>query len=392
MTTHPTTAPNDALQPDLPGNSDNGSLAARQRRLYEAILTNTPDLAYIFDLQHRFIYANDGLLKMWGKTSAQALGKTCLELGYEPWHAAMHDHEIDQVVATRQPVRGEVPFEGAFGRRIYDYIFVPVIGADGEVEAVAGTTRDVTEQHETRLELRRLATELAEADRRKTEFLAVLAHELRNPLAPISNAVHVLRSAPDRANVVRASAEIMQRQLGHLVRLVNDLIDVSRITSGNIELRCERVVLTDVLAHAVEACRPTLAAARQTLKFELPDEPLPLEADPVRLSQVFCNLLNNASKYSGPESPIHLGASRDGDEVRITVRDEGIGIPGDKLEDIFHMFTQVDARLDSARSGLGVGLALVRTLVNLHGGRIHASSAGPGQGSEFELRLPLARD
>ena len=141
----------------------------QERRLYEAILTNTPDLAYVFDLNHRFIYANDGLLKMWGKSWDEAIGKNCLELGYEPWHAAMHDREIEQVIATKQPIRGEVPFTGTFGRRIYDYIFVPVIGPDGEVEAIAGTTRDVTERKQTIDDLNaaknHLAAQLADMQR-----------------------------------------------------------------------------------------------------------------------------------------------------------------------------------------------------------------------------------
>src|SRR6185312_17386273 len=142
---------------------------SRQRRLYEAILGNTPDLAYVFDLNHRFIYANEGLLKMWGKSWDEALGKSCLELGYEPWHAAMHDREIEQVIATKQPIRGEVPFTGTFGRRIYDYIFVPVIGPDVEVEAIAGTTRDVTERKQTIDDLNaaknHLAAQLADMQR-----------------------------------------------------------------------------------------------------------------------------------------------------------------------------------------------------------------------------------
>jgi PAS domain S-box-containing protein len=177
---------------------------ANQRRMYEAILTNTPDLAYVWNLEHRFIYANEGLLRMWGRTWEEAIGKNCLELGYEPWHAAMHDREIEEVVATRQPVRGEVPFNGTFGRRYYDYLLVPVIGANGEVEAVAGTTRDVTER-------KQLEASLLDADRRKDEFLATLAHELRNPLAPIRNAVQLLKFASPVDDKVRMSREIIDR-------------------------------------------------------------------------------------------------------------------------------------------------------------------------------------
>lgn len=364
--------------------------SAQQQRLYEAILTNTPDLAYIFDLQHRFVYANEGLLKMWGRTAAEAIGKTCLELGYEPWHAAMHDEEIERVVATHQPVRGEVPFNGAFGRRIYDYIFVPVFNADGEVDAVAGTTRDITEQKNSQEALRSLADELALTNQRKTEFLAMLAHELRNPLAPISSAVHLIQNARGNENLVGSAAAVMQRQLAHMVRLVNDLMDISRITSGNIELRRERVVLRGAIEHALETCRPVIESAGHRLSAQLPAADVVVQADPVRLSQIVCNLLNNASKYSGEGSPIYLNAAVGDGEAMVIVRDEGIGIPPDKLEAIFEMFTQLDASVEKTRSGLGVGLALVKTLVSLHGGRVRASSAGVGQGSEFTVWLPLA--
>src|SRR5690606_12687271 len=151
---------------------------------YETILSNIPDLVYVFDLDSRFTYANNSLLKMWGRTAEESLGKNCLELGYPAWHAAKHEREIQTVIHTRQPIRDEVPFVGTDGLRIYDYIFVPVIGADGEVEAIAGTTRDVTERKHLEQELQTRVEESAAADRKKDEFIALLAHELRNPLAP----------------------------------------------------------------------------------------------------------------------------------------------------------------------------------------------------------------
>ena len=200
---------------------------------------------------------------MWGRTWDEAIGKNCLELGYEPWHAAMHDREIEQVIATRQPVRGEVPFNGAFGRRFYDYLLVPVIGASGEVEAVAGTTRDVTER-------KQLEGSLIDADRRKDEFLATLAHELRNPLAPIRNAVQLLKAGSPSEDTVRMAREIIDRQVNHMVRLVDDLMDVSRITVGQVNLRNERVSLRRVLDDALEAAaagdrsRQTPAAGRHS--------------------------------------------------------------------------------------------------------------------------------
>ncbi|MDM4772707.1 PAS domain-containing protein [Solimonas sp. SE-A11] len=364
--------------------------AGRERRLYEAILTNTPDLAYVFDRQHRFIYANEVLLKMWSKTWDEAIGKTCLELGYEPWHAEMHDREIEQVVATRQPVRGVVPFNGSFGRRMYDYIFVPVFNAQGEVEAVAGTTRDVTEAQESEQKLQRLADELAEADRRKTEFLAMLAHELRNPLAPMRNAAEIIRRNPAHAPGVLEAADILQRQIGQMVRLVDDLMDVSRISHGRIGLQLEPTDLASVLGQAMESARPMIEAASQELSLQLPSGFLPLQADTVRLTQVFSNLLNNASKYSKPGARILLEARQEGRELRIAVRDQGIGIAPAALPGIFDMFTQVDRSLERPRSGLGIGLALVKTLVELHGGRVEGHSEGLGQGSEFRVWLPMA--
>ena len=322
--------------------------AGRERRLYEAILANTPDLAYVFDLQHRFIYANEGLLRMWDKTWDEAIGKTCLELGYEPWHAEMHSREIEQVVATRQPVRGVVPFNGSFGRRMYDYIFVPVLNPQGEVEAVAGTTRDVTEAHE--------------ADRRKTEFLAMLAHELRNPLAPMSNAVEIIRAQPETPARVREAADILRRQMAHMVRLVDDLMDVSRISHGRIGLQREPVELRRVIDQAVEASRPMLEAASQELSLNPGGEALRLRADPVRLTQVLGNLINNASKYSAPGAQIRLDVGRDGDTVSIRVRDEGIGIPAEAVGSIFDMFTQVDRSLERPRSITDSGVP-IRDLV-----------------------------
>lgn len=361
----------------------------RQRRLYETVLANTPDLAYVFDLNHRFTYANRALLTMWGRTWDDAIGKNCLELGYEPWHAAMHDREIEQVVATKGPIRGEVAFTGTFGKRLYDYIFVPVLGTDGEVEAVAGTTRDVTEQKGAESDLRRLAAELSEADRRKDEFLATLAHELRNPLAPIRNGLQVLRLSGDDRSAVAKARGMMERQLAQMVHLVDDLLDVSRISRGKLELRRERIALATVLNNAVETSRPVIEACGHELAVQVPPEPVVLDADATRLGQVFANLLNNAAKYSDRGGRISLSAARQDGEVVVRVRDTGVGIPPDMLPKVFEMFTQVDRSLERSQGGLGIGLTLVKVLVELHGGSVEARSDGPGQGSEFVVRLPV---
>ena len=811
----------------------------RKRRLYEGLLSATPDLAYVFDLQHRFTYANEALLETWGKTAEEYLGKTCLELGYEPWHAEMHDREIDQVIATKQPVRGEVPFHGTGGRRIYEYIFTPVIGANGEVEAIAGTTRDVTERkiveeraqflselsgtlapltlekeiiaaavesvgkrlgshrchfvechpeadrisvkdgwvrdgapdlagdyplhdfggkawwqqisagnfavadtnhhpltqeratacnrlkilscavqpfkaeststvvlavtddrprvwsteelalvehviarvwplvqrarseaalRESRRQLRlvsdhvpalisyldrgevfrfangryqewfgfkpgelkgkplrelldaetyeqrapyiarvlqgqtvkfegparhcelgwrdmeisyvpdfkshgevrgfyvmalditerkrtekllerqarrlrllweaagiiltsedpdamlqrvftkvspmlevdvffnfmvneagdalqlqscrgipeaqraglgrlefgqavcgtvaqrrkamvecdiqdsanplvqlvkgfgirayacnplmagdellgtlsfasttrdrfdpdelefmetishyvtggyarlRLVENLRAADRRKDEFLATLAHELRNPLAPIRTGLEVMKMSGGEPEAVERVRATMERQVEQLVMLVNDLLDVSRITQGKLKLRTVRAELGLIVRSAVEASNPFIEESGHHLEIVLPGQPVYLEADPHRLAQVISNLLNNAAKYTGRGGRISLEVTAGNGEVMVRVSDNGIGIPPVMLDRIFDMFTQVDSASGSAYGGLGIGLTLVKSLVEMHGGSVRAESRGPGEGSAFSFHLPL---
>jgi signal transduction histidine kinase len=318
---------------------------------------------------------------MWGKTSAEAMGKTFLDIGYEPWHAEMHCREIDQVRATKQSLRGEVPFNGTHGRRIYEYIFVPVFGEDGEVEAVAGTTRDSTDR-------KAMEDELREADRKKDDFLALLAHELRNPLAPIRNGLEVMRLAGGDMAAISDARAIMDRQLGHMVRLIDDLLDISRISRNKMELRRDRVLLADVIGSAVEAVNPLIAAAGHTLQLAVPPGPVFLDADLTRLAQVFGNLLTNSTKYTPPGGQIHLTAERSGNEVLVAVRDNGIGIPPAFLPRIFDMFSQVDRSVERASGGLGIGLALVKGLVEMHGGTVTADSAGEGGGSSFTVRLP----
>jgi PAS domain S-box-containing protein len=360
----------------------------RQRRLYETILTNTPDFVYVFSLDHKVVYANDSLIKMWGRGYEGAIGKTFLEIGYEPWHAEMHDREIDEVRTIRQPIRGEVPFNGTNGRRIYDYIFVPIIGSDGEVEAVAGTTRDVTERKQAEADLRRLAAELSEAARRKDEFLATLAHELRNPLAPIRNGLEVLKLAGTNDRTEQARA-MMERQLTQLVRLVDDLLDMSRVTSGKLELRRERVDLRTINDSALETSRLALQQAGHELAIVMPDEPIFVDGDATRLAQVVSNLLNNSAKYTHRGGSVRMSLTREDGMAVLVVADNGIGIPQNMLGKVFEMFTQVDRTLEKTTGGLGIGLSLVKGLVEMHGGTIEARSEGEGQGSEFIVRLPV---
>ncbi len=236
--------------------------------------------------------------------------------------------------------------------------------------------------------LRHIA-QLQQSDRRKDEFLATLAHELRNPLAPLSNMLELIKETGGGSDTLRQARDTMERQLSQMVRLVDDLLDVSRITRDRLELRSEDVQLASVVRHAVEAARPLAEGAGHELTVVLPAEPITVHADPVRLAQVFGNLLNNACKYTEPGGRIRLTAERQRGDVVVTVEDNGIGIPPEKLAGIFEMFSQVQSALERSQGGLGIGLTLVKRLVELHGGTVEASSAGPGQGSGFVVRLPV---
>jgi len=237
--------------------------------------------------------------------------------------------------------------------------------------------------------LRRSAEELRAADRRKDEFLAMLAHELRNPLAPIVNALgRVRRSTPEGDPALRSVAAA-ERQALHLARLVDDLLDVSRITEGKIVLRPEKVELRSAIDPALQTVGPLIESKRHHLELSLPDGPVLLDVDANRLAQVVANLLHNAAKYTDPGGSIRVRAAVEGRELTITVEDDGVGIAPSMLGQVFDTFVQIDPGSDRARGGLGLGLTLVRTLVELHGGRVSASSDGPGKGSRFSVRLPV---
>ncbi|HUR55866.1 MAG TPA: ATP-binding protein [Gemmataceae bacterium] len=237
--------------------------------------------------------------------------------------------------------------------------------------------------------LRERADELAEASRNKDEFLATLAHELRNPLAPIRNAVQYLGMEGLSEPGVKTARDVIARQVTAMVRLIDDLLDVARINRNKLDVRKERVELAGVVDSAVESSRPLIQQCGHELTVRLPPVPLHLDADPVRLAQVFLNLLNNAAKYTKRGGHIWLTAVREGSDAVVSVRDDGVGIPGDMLARIFDMFTQVERSLEQSQGGLGIGLTLVRRLVDLHDGSIEARSNGPDEGSEFVVRLPL---
>jgi signal transduction histidine kinase/ActR/RegA family two-component response regulator len=237
-----------------------------------------------------------------------------------------------------------------------------------------------------------LVRQLREADRKKDDFIALLAHELRNPLAPIRNGLQVLRLSRGDAEAAAQARSMMDRQLSHMVRLIDDLLDISRINRNKMELRRSRVLLRDVVVSALETARPLIDEAGHELRVSLPGRPVFLDADLTRLAQVFSNLLTNSAKYTEHGGHIWLTADRRGGEVIVSVRDTGIGIPRESLENIFDMFSQVDRSIERSSGGLGIGLALVKGLVEMHGGQVRAESEGEGKGSTFIVTLPAAVD
>jgi len=264
--------------------------------------------------------------------------------------------------------------------------------AQGEVDCVVGTNLDVTERKTAEIQLRQLAADLSEADRRKDEFLATLAHELRNPLAPIRNGLQLMKLAGGQLATIEKARSMMERQLTQMVRLIDDLMDVSRISQDKLELHKVHLPLSTVLNSAVETSRPLIDQMNHQLTVTLPKQALIVDADMTRLAQVFLNLLNNAAKYSDRGGHIQLHVERQGSDVVVNVKDTGIGMAAEQLPRIFEMFTQLDSSLEKSQGGLGIGLTLVKRLVELHGGSIQAHSDGPGMGSEFIVRLPVVSE
>ena len=269
---------------------------------------------------------------------------------------------------------------------------VPIFNANATIREWVGVHADITERKRDEEQLRELAAELSEVSHRKDEFLATLAHELRNPLAPIRNGLQLMKLAGEQKETMEQVRSMMERQLTQMVRLVDDLMDVSRINQGKLELRKERAPLATVLNSAVETSRPLIEIMGHELTITLPKQPIMVDADITRLAQVFLNLLNNAAKYSDRNGHIQLNVERQGSDAVVTVKDTGIGISADQLPRLFDMFMQVDRTLEKSQGGLGIGLTLVKRLVEMHGGGVEARSKGPGKGSEFVVRLPALID
>ena len=363
------------------------ALGERERQFREMI-DALPVAIYTTDAIGRLTHFNPAAVEFSGRVP---------ELGSDHWCVTWKLYDLDgrpmphdecpMAIALKEgrAVRGvEAIAELPNGtRRYFEPFPTPLFDGNGILVGGINMLLDTTERRRTEAVLR-------EADRRKDEFLAVLAHELRNPLAPIRNALHVARrSAGDTASFGQVR-ELIERQVDVMVCLVDDLMEAAHIEGDRIVLRKERVDLAEIVCTAVETSQPLIDAGRHQLEVCLPNEPLLLDADPVRLSQVIANLLNNAAKYSGDAAHIWLAAQREGSAVSVSVRDSGIGIAPDMLPKIFELFIQADPSFNRVQGGLGIGLALVKRLVELHGGSIVAKSDGLGRGSEFVVRLPLA--
>ena len=350
-------------------------------RLYRAIGESIDYGVWLADADGRNRYTSDSFLRLTGLTQERCAG--------QGWKEAVHPADAPGLLAhwerclrTGEQLDHEFRVRSAEGgsRNILGR-GVPVRNARGSIVAWAGINLDIHR-------LKQVENELRELDQRKNEFLATLAHELRNPLAPLRNGLEVMRLAAANPATVEKARAMMERQLGQMVRLVDDLLDVSRVSRGKIELRREDVELAAVLRNALETSQPLMAERAHELVARVPPERIVVNADVTRLSQVFWNLLNNAVKYTEPGGRVELEVTPMDGEVAVSIRDNGIGIPAEMQARVFDIFTQVDRSLEKSQGGLGIGLSIAKRLVEMHGGSIAVRSAGHRMGSEFTVRLP----
>lgn len=363
------------------------ALRVSEQRLRTAIAAS-PVAVFNQDLDLRYTWV---LNPTPGPYQGTVVGKTDREILERPEDAEEMHRIKRRVIESGRGTRRQLTATVAGSVRQFDATLEPLHGPDGEVVGLTGAVLDVTEHSRRDEAIQQQAEALAEVDRRKDEFIAMLGHELRSPMAPIRNALEALRLRREAADEpVERELQVIGRQLDHLTRLVDDLLDVARITRGRVELRRELVDVRTVVELALETVEPELRKGRQHVDFSAPDEPLSLYGDPVRLAQVLSNLLSNASKYSDPGSTIEVEAAREADELRLRVRDDGVGMASGQLDSVFEHFYQTDSSLDRSRGGLGLGLTLVKALTELHGGSVEAASDGLGTGCTFTVRLPLA--
>jgi PAS domain S-box-containing protein len=356
-----------------------------RERMLKLIYDNSSDSLFLAQLepedQFRFVSVNEPFLRAWG-LERQAVQGHLMEASVPATNQALLRAHFHEALTTRRAVVYEDVAELPAGRRHGEVTLTPIIGDNDTVTHILGCVADVTARKQAEEALRA-------ADRRKDEFLSMLAHELRNPLAPIRNVAQILASGRVDADEVRRTGELLTRQTTQLAHLLDDLLEVARITHGVIQLKKKDILLEDVVDRAIETVQPLLSVKRQTVNHGHAHRPLVVNADAARLSQIFENLLSNAAKYSPDRSIIHVSCSCTAELASVHVRDEGSGIDPQILPHIFDLFMQADRSLDRAQGGLGVGLTIVKQLVGMHGGTVEAHSEGLGRGSEFIVRLPL---
>jgi two-component system, chemotaxis family, CheB/CheR fusion protein len=368
----------------------------KQARDYaEAIIETVGEPLVVLDAELRVLRANDAFYRTFGLARPEVEQHYFHELGGGLWNQPRLRELLAEVLPRNERLR-DLEFEadfGGLGRRTLLLNAQRIAWEGRKVRMILLALQDVTERKREGESARLLAAaqaaraEAEAANRRKDDFLALLAHELRNPLAPIRNSIHILRHSDD-PDLGAQALELAERQVTHMTRLLDDLLDAARLTRGQVRLQKQSVRVGEVMAHAVEAIRHAAQQRGHRLEVHGPPEPVFLDADPVRLEQVLVNLLNNAIKYTEPGGHIWMRAERQGPEVVLSVRDTGVGMGPELLPHVFEPFVQEDRSVERAQGGLGIGLALVRWLVELHGGGVRAFSAGPGRGSEFVVRLP----
>jgi PAS domain S-box-containing protein len=365
--------------------------AEADRERFVTVIESSADFIGICDLNGIPFFVNRAGLEMVGLDDIEQARATPVAEFFFPEDRARITEEFFPAVLENGRGEIEVRFRHfKTGDALWmAYKVLTLTDGAGRPLALATVSQDVTVRKRLEDNLRSLAADLSEADRRKDEFLAMLAHELRNPLAAVSNAVQVLRRGGGDGEAVDSASKMLERQVGQMARLVDDLLDVSRITQGKIELRKAHVELAPILDQAVEAAQALYERRNLELTLTPPSEPIYLQADAARLAQAVGNLLSNASKFTDGGGHVWLSAERDAKQAVIRVRDTGIGIAGRDLPRLFDMFTQLDTSLERSRDGLGIGLTLVKALVEMHGGTVEAKSEGVGHGSEFVVRLPI---
>ena len=384
-------------------------LRDRQNARYNALMESAPDAIMTLDEEGVIQLVNPAVVLQFGYGAEELIGRKAATLfgsseqWAELWRQVKSDHPALrplELVVNRKDGLARYYEVSASRWRDGSRIFVTTMLRDvNDRRAAEAALRQSEEQSRANAQtlaqlnevLRRSSEALNESARRKDEFLAILAHELRNPLAPLRNGLNLIKLLRDKPAAMEETREMMDRQLSHMVRLIDDLMDISRINRDKIELSKVTTPLASIISQAVETSRPLIDSRQHKLSIDLPREEVLVEVDVVRLVQVFANLLNNAAKYTPNGGDIRVVAVKEGERVIVRVRDNGVGIPPQMLSSVFDLFMQIDYSLRRSQGGLGIGLSLVRRLVEMHDGTVEAHSQGPGQGSEFVVSLPTAR-